>query len=206
MVLQGFGVLLQVEIGIAQLAVDGTESLQVLCPHLHGCFEEGCPSFEVPCLTQTLSFQGQLQARCFHSAKSKILTFRDFRLSVPMSPCGIKKPTQLTASRKTPARETEAPRATNCTCEQPQAALEFMVGSRTRSSCHPAPALHAGILSIASALLPGGAKASHPGCLCLCCFLRGTERAAKAQHLLTGYQSNAGLHRTPWLSSRAAFH
>lgn len=177
MVLQGFGVLLQVEIGIAQLAVDGTESLQVLCPHLHGCFEEGCPSFEVPCLTQALSFQGQLQARCFHSAKSKIPTFRDFRPGVPMSPCGIKKPTQLTASRKTPARETEAPRATNCTCEQPQAALEFMVGSRTRSSCHPAPTLRAGILSIAWHLLFfQGVPKPHTQAACVYAASSGEQR------------------------------
>lgn len=60
--------------------------------------------------------------------------------------------------------------------------------------------------SMASAVLPGGAKASHPGCSCLCCFLRGTERAAKAQHLLIGYQSNTGLHGAALLSNWAAFH
>lgn len=46
--LQGPGILLQVEVGIAQLAVDGTQCLQVLSAHLHGSLKEGHTCLEVP--------------------------------------------------------------------------------------------------------------------------------------------------------------
>ena len=64
--LQGLSVLMQVEVGIAQLAVDGTEHLQVLCTHLDGSFKEGDASSVVPHLTETLTFQRQLQAGHLH--------------------------------------------------------------------------------------------------------------------------------------------
>lgn len=38
--LQGLGVVVQVEVGIPQLTVDGTEHLQVLSTHLDGSFKE----------------------------------------------------------------------------------------------------------------------------------------------------------------------
>lgn len=40
-ILQGLVVLLEVEVGISQLAVDGTEDLKVLSPHLDGRFKQG---------------------------------------------------------------------------------------------------------------------------------------------------------------------
>lgn len=41
MILQGFVVLLEVEVGIPQLAIDGTEDLKVLCSDLDGRFKQG---------------------------------------------------------------------------------------------------------------------------------------------------------------------
>lgn len=40
-ILQGFVVLLEVEVGISQLAIDGTEDLKVLCSDLDGRFKHG---------------------------------------------------------------------------------------------------------------------------------------------------------------------
>lgn len=65
-VFQGFAVLFEVEVGVAQLAVDGTEGLQVFCADLHGCLEKRCSPFKVPGLAEPLSFQGQLQAGGLH--------------------------------------------------------------------------------------------------------------------------------------------
>lgn len=65
-VFQGFAVFLEVEVGIAQLAVDGTEGLQVFCSDLDGSLEESCSAFKVAGLAQTLSFQSQLQAGGLH--------------------------------------------------------------------------------------------------------------------------------------------
>lgn len=67
-VFQGFAVFLEVEVGIAQLAVDGTEGLQVFCSDLDGSLEESCSTFKVPGLAQALSFQSQLQAGGLHPA------------------------------------------------------------------------------------------------------------------------------------------
>lgn len=55
--LQGLGVVMQVEVGIAQLAVDGAEYLQVLCAHLDGRFEKGDPCPVVAHLTEPLTLQ-----------------------------------------------------------------------------------------------------------------------------------------------------
>ena len=129
MVFQGLGVLLQVEICVAQLTVDGTESLQVLRPHLHCCFEEGCPSFEVPSLAQALSFQGQFQTGRLHSAKSKTVISRGVRLQrshaalqwlkslLHCTPrCARKKSTKRHQPWKKPRSRQQRP-----LCTQPQA-------------------------------------------------------------------------------------
>lgn len=73
-VLQGFAVLLEVEVGVPQLAVDGTERLQVFCAHLDGSLKERCPSFKVPGFAQSLPFQRQLQARGLHPGEDKTNT------------------------------------------------------------------------------------------------------------------------------------
>lgn len=65
-VFQGFSILLEVEVGVAQLAVDGTEGLQVFCAHLDGCLKKRRPAFKVSGLAQTFSFQSQLQAGRLH--------------------------------------------------------------------------------------------------------------------------------------------
>lgn len=64
--LERLGVVLQVEVGVAQLAVDGAEDLQVLRPDLDGGLEEGDASTVITRLAQTLSLQCQLQTRGFH--------------------------------------------------------------------------------------------------------------------------------------------
>ena len=64
--LQGFGVVMQVEVRIAQLAVDGAEHLQVLCAHLDGRLEEGDTRSVVAHLTEPLTLQRQLQAGDLH--------------------------------------------------------------------------------------------------------------------------------------------
>lgn len=63
MVLQGFVVLLQVKVGIAQLAVDGAKNLEVLCSNLDGRLKEGNTGTIVTSLTKPLTFQSQVQAR-----------------------------------------------------------------------------------------------------------------------------------------------
>lgn len=64
--LQGLGIVMQVEVGIAQLAVDGTEYLQVLRAHLDGSFKEGDACSVVAHLTEPLALQRQLQAGHLH--------------------------------------------------------------------------------------------------------------------------------------------
>ena len=59
---------MQVEVSVAQLAVNGAERLQVLGPHLDCSLEEGHTSAAVPRLAQPLPFQGQFQARGLHPA------------------------------------------------------------------------------------------------------------------------------------------
>lgn len=70
-VLQGFAVLLEVEVGVAQLAVDGAERLQVFRAHLDGGLKERCPSLEVPGFAQSLAFQRQLQAGGLHPGEDE---------------------------------------------------------------------------------------------------------------------------------------
>lgn len=65
-VLQGFSILLEVEVGIAQLAVDGAEGLQVFRTDLDGRLKKRRPAFEVAGLAQTFPFQSQLQAGGLH--------------------------------------------------------------------------------------------------------------------------------------------
>lgn len=69
MVLQGFVVLLQVKVGVAQLAVDGAEDLEVLCTDLDGRLKEGHASPIVASLAEALAFQSEVQTRCFHPAE-----------------------------------------------------------------------------------------------------------------------------------------
>ena len=57
MVLQGLVILLQVKVGIAQLAVDGTEDLEVLCSNLDGRLKERHTGTVVTSLTEPLTFQ-----------------------------------------------------------------------------------------------------------------------------------------------------
>lgn len=61
MVFQGFIILLQVEVGVSQLAVDGAEDLEVLCSNLDGRLEEGHTCPVVTSLTETLALQSQVQ-------------------------------------------------------------------------------------------------------------------------------------------------
>lgn len=66
--LQGFSVVVQVKVSIAQLAVDGTQHLQVLRANLDGSFEEGDARPVVAGLTEPLALQRQLQAGHLHPA------------------------------------------------------------------------------------------------------------------------------------------
>lgn len=61
MVFQSFIILLKVKVGISQLAVDGTEDLEVLCSNLDGRLKEGHTHSVVPGLTEPLTFQSQVQ-------------------------------------------------------------------------------------------------------------------------------------------------
>lgn len=69
--LQGLGIIMQVEVGIAQLAVDGTEHLQILCAHLNSSFKEGDTCSVVAQLTEPLTLQRQLQAGHLHPTAEK---------------------------------------------------------------------------------------------------------------------------------------
>lgn len=59
MELQCLGIVLQVEVSISQLAVDGAEHLQVLRAHLDGRLEEGDTGEIVSQLAEALPLQGQ---------------------------------------------------------------------------------------------------------------------------------------------------
>lgn len=74
MVLQGFVVLLQVEVGVPQLAVDGAEDLQVFRPHLDGRLEEGDAGAVLARLAEPLALQRQVQTRRLHPAGGKWVT------------------------------------------------------------------------------------------------------------------------------------
>lgn len=64
--LQGFHVVVQVKVGVAQLTVDGAQHLQVFCADLDGRLEEGDPRPVVPGFTEPLALQRQFQARHLH--------------------------------------------------------------------------------------------------------------------------------------------
>lgn len=68
MVFQSFIILLKVKVGISQLAVDGTEDLEVLCSNLDGRLKEGHTRSVVPGLTEPLTFQSQVQTWWLHPA------------------------------------------------------------------------------------------------------------------------------------------
>lgn len=70
-VLQGLVVVLQVEVGVPQLAVDGAEDLEVLCSHLDRRLKERHASMIVPGLTEPLAFQGQIQTGRLHPAEKR---------------------------------------------------------------------------------------------------------------------------------------
>lgn len=61
-VLHGLDVVTHVKVGVAELAVDGTESSKVVGASLKGCFEEGHAIPAVAGLAQLLTLQSQLQA------------------------------------------------------------------------------------------------------------------------------------------------
>lgn len=63
---QSLGVVMQVKVGIAQLAVDGTEHLQILCAHLNSSFKEGDTCSVVAHFTEPFTLQRQLQAGHLH--------------------------------------------------------------------------------------------------------------------------------------------
>lgn len=62
-ILQGLGVLLEVEVGVPQLAVDGAEDLKVLRSHLDGRFKQGDAAPVVASLAEPLPLQSQIQTR-----------------------------------------------------------------------------------------------------------------------------------------------
>lgn len=69
--LQGFNVVMKVKVSVAQLAVDGTQHLQVLCANLDGGFKEGDSRPVVPGFTEPLALQRQLQAGHLHPRTEK---------------------------------------------------------------------------------------------------------------------------------------
>lgn len=69
--LQGFGVVVQVKVSIAQLTVDGTQHLQVLCANLDGGLKERDARPVVTGFTEPLALQRQLQAGHLHPAAEK---------------------------------------------------------------------------------------------------------------------------------------
>lgn len=69
--LEGFNVVVQVKVSIAQLTVDGTQHLQVLCADLDGRFKEGDARSVVTGFTEPLALQRQLQAGHLHSTAEK---------------------------------------------------------------------------------------------------------------------------------------
>lgn len=68
MVFQGLCIFLQVEVGIAQLAVNGAQGAQILRSHLNCCLKEGHSSPAIARLAQALTLQSQLQAGSLHPA------------------------------------------------------------------------------------------------------------------------------------------
>lgn len=60
MILQSLVVLLQVEIGITQLAIDGTEDLKILCSDLDGRFKQGHAGTVVAGFAEPLTLESQI--------------------------------------------------------------------------------------------------------------------------------------------------
>lgn len=83
--LQSLGVVVQVEVGVAQLAVDSTKDLQVFCAHLDGSFKKGDACPVIAHLTEALTLQRQLQARNLHPTadeqSQRVRTDRRFQLA-----------------------------------------------------------------------------------------------------------------------------
>lgn len=69
--LLGLGVVVQVKVRVAQLAVDGAQHLQVLRSDLDGGFEEGDAGPVVAHLTEALALQSQFQAGDLHPAADR---------------------------------------------------------------------------------------------------------------------------------------
>lgn len=69
--LQGFHVVMQVKVSIAQLTVDGAQHLQVLCANLDGSFKEGDARPVVTGFAEALALQRQLQAGHLHPTAGK---------------------------------------------------------------------------------------------------------------------------------------
>lgn len=69
--LHGFSIVVQVEVSIAQLTVDSTQHLQVLCANLDGRLKEGDTRAEITGFTEPLTLQRQLQAGRLHPTAEK---------------------------------------------------------------------------------------------------------------------------------------
>lgn len=69
--LHGFSIVVQVEVSIAQLTVDSTQHLQVLCANLDGRLKEGDTRPEITGFTEPLTLQRQLQAGRLHPTAEK---------------------------------------------------------------------------------------------------------------------------------------
>lgn len=65
------GVVVQVKVRVAQLAVDGAQHLQVLGSHLDGGFKEGDARPVVAHLAEPLTLQSQFQAGDLHPAADR---------------------------------------------------------------------------------------------------------------------------------------
>ena len=82
--LQGLCVVMQVKISVAQLTVDGTQHLKVLCAHLDGSFKEGDACSVVAHLTEPLPLQRQLQARHLHPAANTSTVSLENSFTLPL--------------------------------------------------------------------------------------------------------------------------
>ncbi len=69
MVFQRLVVVVQVEVGIAQLTVDSAQNLQVFCAQLDGRLKKGDTRTVISHFTQTLTCQSQFQTRGLHPAR-----------------------------------------------------------------------------------------------------------------------------------------
>ena len=71
MKLEGLAVLLQVEVGVADLTVDGAQSLQLRRTYLYGGLEELDSRATVARLTEAFAFQRHVKARALHRCRLK---------------------------------------------------------------------------------------------------------------------------------------